>query len=149
MSNSYSKLYEMPFSQFLAAQTLFNGESIDYRARFGLAHVTLQVLGSREEIAYAEELLQMLWVTRESTIFPKRHMTLVREELEAWGIEYKRSKNPFVFEIITEIDQRKLERFVKNIKSLTKKPKRQGKGSKGRENNELSFSVPDNASGLF
>lgn len=147
MIKLYSKAYEMPFSQFIAAHQLFSGEGINFSGRVGFSRATIEILDSQEKIALAEELLQKLWITKESTIFPKRHMSLVKDELESWGIDYKRSKNPFVFEIITEIDQRKLDRFVKNIKEMTKKPKR--KGAQGEKRERSLLTVPDDARELF
>lgn len=149
MSKLYSKSYEMPFAQFIVAQQLFKNESISYHASFGFTKIIIEVIGSRDDIAYAERLLQKLWVTRESTVFPKKHRALIQEELEAWGISYKQAKNPLAFEVITEIDQRKLERFIKHIKTLTKKPKRTKNHSDKATNNRSPLTVPDDASDLL
>ena len=148
MSSVYSKVYELPYGQLSAARRIFEGEGIRYVWRFGFFGCLLEVLSSeRAEIGRAEDLLTQLWVTREETVFRSKHRELVREELATWGIPYEELKNPFAFEIRTEIDQRILDRFVAHIGTLTRKDRR-GRG-RGRKDRMGAMSVPRDVSSLL
>ena len=140
----YTKVYEMSLPQFLMARQLFRREEITHFTHFGMFHCLIEVIGDPADIAYAETLLQRLWVTRENSVFPKRHKQLVCEELQQWEIDYTIVRNPLAFEIRTEIDQRLLDRFLSHIRDLTKK-RRKARAPKG----DLARLVPDDARHLF
>lgn len=148
MANTYMQLYEVPLRHLLPSTSWLNAMGMQYFTRFGLQSTLIQVAGSQEELGRFQLFLRELWVMRETTIFPKKHAKLIMEELESWGIDYRRTKNPFVFEIVTEIDERKLLRFLKAVREVTKKPKRK-RGEKGQRRVNKTSKVPDDISSLL
>jgi hypothetical protein len=148
MANTYMQLYEVPLRHLLPSTTWLHAMNMQYFTRFGLQSALIQVAGSQEELSRFQMFIRELWVLREHSIFPKKYSKLVAEELDSWGIEYERTKNPFAFEIITEIDERKLSRFLHAVREVTKKPKRK-KREPGQKRSSKVSKIPDDISSLL
>jgi len=144
MVQSLMRVYEVPVSHLTPAVTWLNAHDAQYFSRFGWLKSHVQVYGGNQLIKEFEAFLEELWVIRITTTFRAKHKKLVLEELESWGIPYQRKFNPFALDVQTEIDQRLLERFIKAIESLTKKPKKD-------KNLKLALKsgVPDDISSLL
>jgi hypothetical protein len=148
MANTYMQLYEVPVRHLVPSVGWLHEAGMQYFTRFGVQNALLQVAGSEAQLSRFQIFLRELWVIRENTVFPKKHTKLVTEELESWGIAYTRAKNPFAFEIVTEIDERKLSRFLSAVKEVTKKPKRK-KREPGQKRSAKNSKVPDDISSLL
>lgn len=142
MANTFMQVYEIPVHHLTPAVSWLHNEGMQYFSRFGIQNSLLQVAGSREQLASFQLFLRELWIVRETSVFPLKHAKLVGEELDSWGIKYKRTRNPFCFEVVTEIDSRKLARFNETIRTLTKKPKR-------KDRQKVRAGIPNDASSLL
>lgn len=148
MANTYMQLYEVPIRHLVPSVGWLHEAGMQYFTRFGIQNALIQVAGSEEQLSSFQGYLRELWVLRENTVFPKKHAKLVAEELESWNIPYTRSKNPFVFEIVTEIDERKLSKFLNAVREVTKKPKRK-KRERGQKRAAKISKIPNDISSLL
>lgn len=144
MAQNLMQVYQIPVHQFVPAVSWLHAHKLHYFTRVGFRSCLIQLAGSREDQLRFMGFLGDLWVVRTVTIFPLRQKKLVSEELASWGIQYKRLRNPFAFEIRTEIDERELDRFQKAIREITKKPK----GQRGFLKKKQKLTVPDDIASL-
>ncbi len=144
MAQPLMKVYEVPVYHLGPATLWLHSKDAQYFSRFGWLTGHIQIYGTLPLIKEFEKLLDDLWTVRVTTTFRFKHRKLVLEELESWGIEYKRKFNPFALDVQTEIDQIHLERFIKAIETMTKKPKKD-------KNLKLALKsgVPDDISSLL
>lgn len=144
MTQMVSKLYEIPSHRARATMFWLKEKDLLFFSRFGLQTTLIQLCAENSVHSEFSDLQKELWVQKAHTVFPKKHRKLVESQLEICEIDYRICKNPFSFEIVTEIDQRVLARFRERISKMTKRRKKD-KGLKML----LRKEIPNDASSLF
>lgn len=137
MAEVYMQVYELPVRHLTPVVSWLHAHELRYFTRFGLTNCLVQVVGSERELSKFQFMVRELWIVREYSVFPKRHRRLVEEELHSWGIPFKVIPNALAYEVRTEIDERKLEKFHKAIKELIKDERKQRKNKKLRSKNKV------------